>query len=84
MDKKQEYADICERVKVERTFSLAKLKFVMGLIRTYLQEISRIVIALSMLALNLSKVFSCAFFDYIVVFLHMAFFADCSENTAFV
>jgi len=84
VDKKQEYADICERVEVERTFSLAKRKFGMGLIRTYLQETSKTVIALSILALNLSKVFSRVFFDYIVVFLHMVFFIDCSENTAFV
>jgi len=38
VDKKQEYIDICERVEVERKFSLAKRKFGMGLIRTYLEE----------------------------------------------
>lgn len=73
MDKKQVYADICERVEVERKFSLAKRKFGMGLLRTYLQETSKTVVALSILALNLNKVFLRTFFDYLVLCLHLDF-----------
>lgn len=83
-DKKQEYADICERVEVERKFSLAKRKFGMGLIRTYLQETSKTMVALSILALNLSKVFLRTFFDYVVLCLHLVFFTNYRKNTAFV
>lgn len=56
VDKKEEYEDICDRVEVERAFSLAKRKFSLGQIRTYLQETTQAVIALSILALNLSRV----------------------------
>jgi IS5 family transposase len=62
VNKRQEYIDSCERVEVERDFSLAKREFGMGLIRTYLYETSKTVIALSILALNLHKVF-CALFS---------------------
>jgi len=84
VDKKQEYADICERVEVERKFSLAKRKFGMGLIRTYLQETSKTVIALSILALNLSKVFLRIFFGYVIICLHLVFITNDGENTASV
>ena len=79
VDKKQEYADICERVEVERKFSLAKRKFGMGLFITYLQETSKTVVALPILALNLSKIFLRTFFDYVVLCLYLAFFVICHE-----
>ena len=56
VDKKQEYTDNCDRVEVERGFSLAKRKFGLRLIRTRLEETSLCVIALSILTMNLSKV----------------------------
>ena len=56
LDKKQDYRDICERVEVERKFSLAKLKCGLGLIRTRLPETSTCTIALSIVVLNLRKV----------------------------
>ena len=56
IDKKQEYTDNCDRVEVERGFSLAKRKFGLRLIRTRLEETSLCVIALSILTMNLSKV----------------------------
>ena len=56
IDKKQEYSDNCDRVEVERGFSLAKRKFGLRLIRTRLEETSLCVIALSILTMNLSKV----------------------------
>lgn len=84
VDKNLEYAAICERVEVERKFSLAKRKFGMGLIRTYLQEISKTVIALSNLALNLNKVFLRIFFDYVLVYFQVVFSTHYRENTALV
>ena len=56
IDKKQNYLDECERVEVERAFSHAKAKFGMGLIRARLEGTAKTVVALSILALNLSKV----------------------------
>jgi hypothetical protein len=56
IDKKQEYSDNCDRVEVERGFSLAKRKFGLRLIRTRLEETSLCVIALSILTMNLYKV----------------------------
>ena len=46
-DKQQDYADICERVEVERCFSLAKRKCGLGLITTRLEETTASAIALS-------------------------------------
>lgn len=56
IDKKQEYVDICERVEVERKFSLAKLKCGLGLIWTRLPDTGLSTIALSIVVLNLRKV----------------------------
>ncbi|MBU4440412.1 MAG: IS5 family transposase [Acetobacterium sp.] len=56
IDKRQDYVDICERVEVERKFSLAKLKCGLGLIRTRLPETGLCTIALSIVVLNLRKV----------------------------
>lgn len=84
VDKRQEYVDICDRVEVERQFSLAKRKFGMGLIKTYLQETSKTMIALSILALNLSKVFCALFFAYLMRLLNLIFFTDFRKNMAFV
>lgn len=55
-DKAQEYADICDRVEVERCFSLAKRKCGLGLITTKLAETTASVIALSIVVLNLRKI----------------------------
>ena len=59
-DKAQDYRDECERVEVERRFSLAKRKCGMGLITAKLRETAAHVIALSILLLNLRKI-QCAF-----------------------
>ena len=55
-DRKQDYRDICERVEVERKFSLAKLKCGLGKIYTRLAETTESVIALSVLVVNLKKI----------------------------
>ena len=55
-DKAQDYLDECERVEVERRFSLAKRKCGMGLVTARLQETAAHVIAMSVLVLNLRKI----------------------------
>ncbi|MDL2293388.1 transposase [Ruminococcaceae bacterium OttesenSCG-928-D13] len=54
-DKRQDYAGICDRVEVERCFSLAKRKCGLGLITTRLEETTASAIALSIVVLNLRK-----------------------------
>jgi hypothetical protein len=58
-DKKLEYQDSCDRTEVERRFSLAKRKYGMGKLYTKLQDTSMSTVALSVLLLNLNKVFLC-------------------------
>lgn len=55
-DKKQDYLDDCERVEVERRFSLAKRKCGLGLIMTKLEETISHSIAMSVVVLNLRKI----------------------------
>ena len=55
-DKAQDYRDECERVEVERKFSLAKRKCGMGLVTAKLRETAAHVIAMSILVLNLRKI----------------------------
>ena len=51
-DKAQDYRDECERVEVERRFSLAKRKCGMGLVTAKLRETAAHVIVMSVLVLN--------------------------------
>ena len=55
-NKIQDYKDECERVEVERRFSLAKRKCGMGLVTAKLQETAAYVLAMSVLLLNLRKI----------------------------
>ena len=55
-DKKRDYRDECERVEVERRFSLAKRKCGMGMIVTKLEETISHSIAMSVVVLNLRKI----------------------------
>ena len=55
-NKVQDYKDECERVEVERRFSLAKRKCGMGLVTAKLQETAAHVLAMSVLVLNLRKI----------------------------
>ena len=55
-DKKQAHIDECERVEVERCFSLAKRKCGMGLVTAKLQETVAHVIAMSIVVLNLRRI----------------------------
>lgn len=54
--KAQDYRDECERVEVERRFSLAKRKCGMELVTTKLRKTAPHVIAMSVLVLNLRKI----------------------------
>lgn len=55
-DKAQDYRDECERVEVERKFSLGKRKCGMGLVTAKLEETAAHVVALSILLLNLRMI----------------------------
>jgi hypothetical protein len=55
-NKKQDYLDECERVEVERCFSLAKRKCGLGLIMTKLEETISHSIAMSVIVLNLREI----------------------------
>lgn len=82
-DKQQDYADICERVEVERCFSLAKRKCGLGLLTTRLKETTASVIALSIVVLNLRKI-QCAFCTWLR-FCLFAYLAPLkSQKCAFV
>ena len=63
-DKAQDYKDECERVEVERRFSLAKRKCGMGLVTAKLRETAAHVIAMSILVLNLRKI-QCALLRFL-------------------
>ena len=54
--RRPDYLDECERVEVERAFSLAKRKCGMGLSSARLRETADHVIAMSVLILNLRKI----------------------------
>lgn len=60
--------DECERVEVERRFSLAKRKCGMGLVTAKLQETAAHVIAMSVLVLNLRKI-QCALLQVLTALL---------------
>ena len=66
-EKAQDYRDECERVEVERRFSLAKRKCGMGLVTAKLRETAAHVIAMSVLVLNLRKI-QCAFLQLLAFF----------------
>lgn len=55
-DKTQDFLDECERVEVERRFSLAKRKCGLGLVTTKLRETIAHTVAMSILVLNLRKI----------------------------
>ena len=67
-DKAQDYRDECQRVEVERRFSLAKRKCGMGLVMARLRETAAHVIAMSILVLNLRKI-QCAFLQILAMLL---------------
>lgn len=83
IDKKQDYVDICDRVEVERKFSLAKRKCGIGLIMTKLRITTEHVVAMSILLLNLRKVLY-ALFHWLRFFVSLWQPWLFAENWAFV
>lgn len=71
-DATQNFIDECERVEVERRFSLAKRKCGLGLIMTKLQDTIAHSVAMSILVLNLRKI-QCALRDILVFFCMLLF-----------
>jgi hypothetical protein len=80
IDRKREYRDSCDRVEVERDFSLAKRKCGLGQIVTRLRETTEHTIALSIIVLNLRKVLY-AFFQIVCNLLWCLFL---NEKRAFI
>ena len=70
-NKVQDYQDECERVEVERKFSLGKRKCGMGLVTAKLEDTAAHVVALSILLLNLRKIqyVFLQFLDWLLGFL---------------
>lgn len=83
IDKKQEYADICDRVEVERNISLAKRKCGLGLLVTRLAQTTASAIALSVVLLNLRKI-QRAFFAFVKLLIAWVDKFCCDENLASV
>lgn len=67
-DKKQAHQDECERVEVERCFSLAKRKCGMGKVTAKLRETAEHVIAMSILVLNLRRIQSALLRFWLLLF----------------
>ncbi|MEA4955124.1 MAG: IS5 family transposase [Pseudoflavonifractor sp.] len=65
-NKTRDFLDECERVEVERRFSLAKRKCGLGLIMTKLRETVAHSVAISILVLNLRKI-QCALLRFLVL-----------------
>jgi len=66
-DKRIEYQDNVDRIEVERSFSLAKRCYSLGLIKTKLEETTLTAISLSIFVMNLFKVSLCPFLTRVVI-----------------
>ena len=67
-DKKMEYKDNADRIAVERAFALAKRKYGLGMITSKLNETTRCSIALSVIAMNVDRIYNsllCLFFNIV-------------------
>lgn len=64
--KKQEYIDSVDRIEVERSFSLAKRCFGLGLIRTKLETTSRSSISMSIIAMNVARLAARSLFEFLI------------------
>ena len=72
VDRKQEYRDAVDRIEVERSFSLAKRCFGLGLIVTRLDTTTRSSIALSVIAMNIDRLAAFSFAEFLVSVLQCA------------
>jgi len=81
-DKKQEYTDALDRIEVERSFSLAKRCYGLGLIRTKLDTTTRSSIALSIIAMNVGRLAAFSLREFLESIFQGAWLAVfyCSTN----
>ena len=80
-DKKQEYRDAVDRIEVERSFSLAKRCFGLGLIRTKLEGTSRGSVSLSILTMNVDRLLSRSLGSFFAwIFLQFFEPEDCENH----
>lgn len=81
-DKKQEYTDAVDRIEVERSFSLAKRCYGLGLIRTKLDTTTRSSIALSIIAMNVGRLAAFSLREFLESIFQGAWLAVfyCSTN----
>ena len=68
VDKKAEYIDAVDRIEVERTLSLAKKSFGLGLITTRLEKTTRSSIVLSIIAMNVDRLTRLSFMRFLLSF----------------
>lgn len=73
IDRKQEYCDAVDRIEVERSFSLAKRCFGLGLIRAKLDTTTRSSIVLSIIAMNVDRLSAFSFAEFLVLIFHGTF-----------
>lgn len=79
-EKKQAHMDECERVEVERSFSLAKRKCGMGRISAKLEETAAHAVAMSVLVLNLRRI------QFVLwrLWVFLTLFYPCQKKLAFI
>ena len=65
-DRKVEYLDGVDRIEVERSFSLAKRSFGLGLIVTKLEETTKSSIAMSILAMNVDRLTRLSIIQFLI------------------
>ncbi|MBQ9168014.1 MAG: IS5 family transposase [Oscillospiraceae bacterium] len=78
--KKQEYIDSVDRIEVERSFSLAKRCFGLGLIRTKLETTTRSSISMSIIAMNVARLAVRSLFKFLTSISRQFFMLRNREN----
>lgn len=66
-DKKTEYTDNADRIEVERSFSLAKRCYGLGMIKTKLDITTRSSIALSILTMNVARLVALSLYQFLIM-----------------
>ena len=81
-DKKTEYRDGVDRIEVERSFSLAKRSFGLGLIMTKLEETTKSSIAMSILAMNIDRLTRLSIIQFLISVLQGKYSLTLSARVA--
>lgn len=66
-DKKTEYVDNVDRIEVERSFSLAKRCYGLGMIKTRLDSTTRSLITLSILTMNVDRLMALSLCQFLIM-----------------